>query len=173
MKTKRLEIKKAGLVDLPELETVEQECDIYFSFDPPCEENHTSSIRDCLLNGDLPPNGVKENYHFLTVQHDKNLIGFLAYYLGYPHNTAAYISVLYISEAQRSSGFGSEVVGCLVEHFKALGMREIRLHVSLRNTTAMRFWVEKGFDRIVKVRGAGNLLPGAFAGIELQYSYSL
>ena len=55
----------------------------------------------------------------------------------------------------------------IIEHLKTLGMIEVRLHVSLGNTTALCFWVKEGFNRIVKVQCKGNLLPGAFAGIEL------
>jgi hypothetical protein len=55
----------ANLDDLVELETIEKECIEYFSFDPKCEENHTLSIKECLTNGDIPPDGKKENYYFL------------------------------------------------------------------------------------------------------------
>jgi len=165
--TARLKIETADLSDLAALEKIDAECDEYFSFDPPCETNHSCPLKECIVNGDLPPGGRRENYYFFKVLHGDSLVGFLAYYLGHPHPGAAYISVLYIAREYRARGFGSELAAYLTQYFRSLGMTEIRLHVSLRNTMGLKFWVRAGFDRIVRVEPHGNLLPGAFAGVEL------
>ena len=170
--TDTLLINLANLSDLEELEILEKACIEYFSFDPPSENNHSASIRQCLTEGDLPPRGTKENYYFFTIRQNKVIIGFLAFYLGHPHNRSAYISVLYIAEQHRQNGLGSEIIKALIEYLKSLNIKEIRLHVSLRNTTGLLFWVKKGFDHITKVECNGNLLPNTFAGIELKYDCS-
>jgi len=158
--------------DLPELEPIDQECDAYFAFDPPSGDNHSCPLEECLTAGDLPPGGVRENYYFHCVRQDGKLIGFLAYYLGYPAKDAAYLSVLYIAQAYRRQGIGAKVLAAVTQMLLAARMREIQLHVSLRNVTALRFWVRQGFDRIMDVECHGNLLPGAFAGIELMKEIS-
>ena len=157
----------ATMDDLPALEPIDKECDAYFLFDPTCEENHSCPLAECLTVGDLPPGGVRENYYFYCIRQEDTLIGFLAYYLGYPEKDAAYLSVLYIAEAYRRRGIGAEALAAATQMLLDAHMRGIRLHVSLRNVTALRFWVRQGFDRIMGVECHGNLLPGTFAGIEL------
>ena len=167
--TSRLSIEIATLSDLEELEILEKECDSYFSFDPKNENNQSIPVRQCLVEGDLPPGGEKENYYFLSIRQNKAIVGFIAFYIGHPHVNAVYISVLYIAEKYRNIGFGNEIVNVLIEYFKSLDIEEIRLHVSLRNATGLRFWVKAGFDRIMLVNCKENLFPEVFAGLELQY----
>ena len=165
-------ILQADISDLEEFKQIEEECNQYFSFDPQCEDNHSVPIKECLTTGDLPPGGTKENYYFFGIRQDNELIGFMAYYLGYPEKDIAYLSVLYIGDRYRKNGIGSEIVNAVVHKLKAIGINEIRLHVSLRNVTALHFWVKQQFDKIVKVECTGNLISSNFAGIELQRKLS-
>lgn len=167
IKTKRLIMALADMNDLPELEKIEKECDKYFSFDPKCENNHSCSIKECLTVGDIPPGGKKENYYFYCIWQNGILIGFLDYYLEYQQKDTVYLTSVYIKEAYRKNGIGSEILEALIQKFCTAHIKKIRLHVSLRNATAIRFWVKNGFDHIVDVECNGNILPGNFGGIEL------
>lgn len=165
--TKRLTMTLADMNDLAELESIEKECDKYFLFDPPCEDNHSCTIKECLTIGDIPLGGKKENYYFYCIRQDGIIIGFMAYYLEYHQKDTAYLSVLYIKEEYRKNGIGAEIVEALTQKLRTVQIKKIRLHVSLRNATAIRFWVNNGFDKIIDVECNRNLFPENFGGIEL------
>ena len=167
IKAKNLIMTLANIGDLPELEKIEEECDTYFLFDPQCDSNHSCTIKECITAGDIPCGGKKENYYFYCIRQNDVLIGFLAYYLEYQQKDTAYISVIYIREAYRKSGIGTEILEALMQKFIAVQIKQVRLHVSLRNAMAIHFWVKNGFDHIVNVECNGNLFPENFGGIEL------
>ena len=166
--TERLVMDLGRIQDLTELELIEKECEEYFSFDPQCELNHNCTIKECLTIGDIPVGGKKENYFFYCIRQNNRIIGFLDYYLGYQEKDTAYISSIYVKEIYRKNGIGKEIIDAIVDKFILLGIKEIRLHVSLRNAMAINFWVKQGFDHIVNVEYNGNLLSGNFGGIELK-----
>jgi len=95
------------------------------------------------------------------------IIGWLAYYLEYRQKDCAYLSVMYIKEEFRSCGVGAQAMDWLTRGLVAAGYKSIRTHCSLRNATALRFWVKQGFDCILEVECDGNLWPGKFGGLEL------
>ena len=172
IKTKRLTMTTADINDLPALEEIDKECDKYFGFDPKCDMNHDCSLEECLTTGDIPT-GVKkedfkrENYCFYCIWQDDALIGYISYYLEYQRKDTIYLSVLYIKEAYRKNGIGAEIIEALRLKFAAARFKTIKLHCSLRNATALRFWVKNGFDCIVDVECNGNLYTNNFGGIEL------
>jgi len=172
IKTKRVIMTLAGIENLTELEAIEKECDEYFTFDPPCASEHNRSIRECLTIGDIIP-GIededykKENYLLFCIWQDDMLIGFLSYYLEYQQKDAVYLSVLYIKEAFRKGGIGAEIIEALAQELKANQYKTMRTHCSLRNATALRFWVKNGFNHIVDIECDGNLFPDNFGGMEL------
>jgi ribosomal protein S18 acetylase RimI-like enzyme len=167
IKTRRLNMTLGEIHDLAELEPIEKECERYFSFDPKCKENHSCPIKECLTVGDIPVDGKKENYYFFCIRQNNIMIGFLDYYLGYQQKDVAYFSSIYIVEKYRNNGIGKEIVDAIINIFSLAGIKEVRLHVSLRNATALKFWVKQGFDHIINVECNGNILPGNFGGIEL------
>ena len=162
----------AGIKDLPGLEGIEKECDEYFTFDPPCAGEHNRSIKECLTMGDIIPgiedeNYIKENYLLYCIWQNDTLIGFLSCYLEYLEKDAAYLSVLFVKEKCRKNGIGSEILEAFTQMLADSQFKTIRMHCSLRNATALRFWVKNGFDKIIDVECDGNLFPGNFGGIEL------
>jgi len=165
--TERLVMTSGRIEDLAELEPIEKECEEYFSFDPKCELNHSCTIKECLTAGNIPVGGKKENYYFYCIRQERELIGFLDYYLEYRKKDTAYLSSIYLKEAYRKNGFGKEIIDVAFNKFALIGIKEIRLHVSLRNAMAIKFWVKQGFDHIINVECNGNLLPKNFGGIEL------
>ena len=111
--------------------------------------------------------GKKENYYFYCIRQNETLIGFLAYYLEYQQKDTAYISVIYIKESYRKNGIGVEIIEALIQKLISNQIKKVKLHVSLRNATAIRFWVKNGFNHILDVDCNGNLFPENFGGIEL------
>jgi ribosomal protein S18 acetylase RimI-like enzyme len=165
--TNRLVMTLASLSDLPELEIIERECDEYFLFDPPCDENHSCSLKDCITIGDIPEDGKKENYYFYCIRQNGIVIGFLAYYLEHQKKDTAYLSVIYVNERNRKNGIGNEILESVVNVLSSLKIKEIRTHVSLKNIDSLKFFVRQGFNRIINIEGKGILFPENFAGIEL------
>jgi len=88
-------------------------------------------------------------------------------YLGVPHDTCAYIGILFFDEAARGGGLGRELVRGLAEALAEAGMTELRLGVSLRNWPALRFWTSLGFNTVTKVNAPGAYRPEARSLIEL------
>jgi len=163
-----LVITLANLGDLPELEIIESECDRYFSFDPPCKENHSRSLKECIEVGDIPFGGKRDNYHIYCIRHDNIIIGFFAYYLEYENiKDMAYISVIYIKNDYRQKGIGDKIIEIIVNKLKSINIKEIRTHISLRNISSLRFFVKHGFDRIIHIDGDGILYPEKFGGMEI------
>jgi ribosomal protein S18 acetylase RimI-like enzyme len=167
IKTERFVLTLGRIQDLTELESIEKECEEYFSFDPQCEENHSCSIKDCITVGDIPVGGKKENYYFYCIRQNNEIIGFLDYYLEYQKKDIAYFSSIYIREINRNKGIGNEILDTIINKFSLIGIKEIHLHVSLRNVMALKFWVKHGFNHIINVGCNGNLVAKNFGGIEL------
>ena len=162
----------ADVKDLPALEEIERECDSYFLFDPPCASEHNRSIKECLAIGDIIPgvaeeNFIKEKYFFYCVWQENTIIGFLSYYLGYQREDTVYLSVLYVKEAYRRKNIGTEILETLISKLKTAKCKTIRTHCSLRNATALRFWVKSGFNHIIDIECDGNLFAENFGGMEL------
>jgi ribosomal protein S18 acetylase RimI-like enzyme len=129
--------------------------------------NHDCSLEECLTTGDIPAGGKKENYYFYCIWKNNRLIGFLAYYLEYQKKDMAYISVIYIKEKYRKNGIGKEIIDAIINEFTLLKIKEIRIHCSLRNAEALKFWIKREFNHIINVEYTGNLFPNNFGGIEL------
>lgn len=170
--TKRLLLNLAKLNDLPILEEIEKECDDYFKFDPPSAAEHNRSLRECMAIGDIIP-GVsesaykRENYFLYSIRKENIIIGWLSLYLEYLQKDTVYLSVLYIKEVYRKNGFGVEILEALTRKLFSAQYKIICLHCSLRDATALRFWVKNGFNRIIDVECDGNLFPENFGSLEL------
>ena len=172
IKTKRLLLTVANKGNLPALEEIEKECDAYFEFDPPCAAKHNRSLRECLDIGDIIP-GVsqesykRENYHLYCAWKEDVLIGWFSFYLEYQQKDTVYLSVIYIKEAYRSCGFGTEIIETWIKKLADAKFKTIMTHCSLRNALSLRFWVKSGFDKITEIECTGNLYPDDFGGIGL------
>ena len=172
IKTKRLTMTLASLSDLSTLEEIEKECDEYCRFDPPSATDDNRSLRECLTIGDIIPNvsedGYKRaNYYLYCIRKDDIIIGWLSFYLEYQQKDTIYLSVVYIKEIYQSSGFGTEILDALIQKWAANQFAKVKIHCSLRNAMALRFWVKNGFDRITEVECDGNLTHEKFGGIGL------
>ena len=172
IKTKRLIMTLASLSDLPALEEIEKECNKYFRFDPPAAADDNRSLRECLTVGDIIPDiseddYKRENYHLYCIRKDDSLIGWLSFYLEYQQKDTVYLCVVYIMEAYQTHGFGAEILDALTQKWAMAKFTKVKIHCSLRNAMALRFWVKNGFNLITEVECNGNLTPENFGGIGL------
>ena len=112
--------------------------------------------------------GLSRDTMFMRSVKDGVIFGWISLYLEYQKKDAAYLSVLYIKEACRSRGYGSEIIEALARELAGRGFKTIKTHCSLRNALALRFWVRNGFDRITEIECDGNLYPDNFGGLGLR-----
>lgn len=134
------------------------------------EEPEAEYIRHCFLEGDLPPNGIKKNYKIQTIKmntESNDLIGLISIYFGYPNENIAYISFLCIGNLYKSLGYGQEIINQLTDELRKLEYKEIRINVSLKNWSALRFWILLGFDKINGIYGDKEYKDNTIANLEL------
>ncbi|QGQ95457.1 GNAT family N-acetyltransferase [Paenibacillus psychroresistens] len=133
------------------------------------KEYDAKYISRCFSEGDLPPNGSKENYKIQTIKsvNTDGLIGFIAIYHGFPEANIAYIAFLYIGTPFQGHGYGQEIVNSLANELSNLQYKEIRINVALKNWSALRFWSKLGFDKISGVFGDKEFAEDKRADLEL------
>jgi diamine N-acetyltransferase len=132
-------------------------------------EYNASQIEHWFYSGDLPPEGVKDNYRLFTVRHmdSEELLGTMSVYHGYPKVDSAYISFLYICTELQGQGLGQEAERQLSGELKKLGYTEIRGNVAVKNWPAIRFWTKAGFNGISGIYGDDVCSETTFANLEL------
>lgn len=167
IKTARLLLKPATFEDLTALNEIHEQVKDYFSFDP----SHTfvTPVK-CLEEGDLPPGGVKENYEIYTINENGKVIGYFDCYKGFPQTGIAFISLIFISTNKRKCGYGKEVVDAVCKYFRKSGINEVRLVVSLKNWSGLKFWYKCGFDKITLVFGDDFFSLKGYGCLELKKS---
>lgn len=133
------------------------------------ESYNPEHIQDCFFKGNLPPNGTLENYRIQTIrnQEDQQIIGILSVYHGFPSTDAVYLEFLYIDKNIQKQGFGQEVVNRFIEATAALGYKEIRINVALKNWPALKFWIKSGFNQASGIYGDHECSDTTYANIEL------
>jgi len=57
-----------------------------------------------------------------------------------------FVTNFFVSERLRHRGIGRQLYQALAEHFRGLGVEEIRLGVAARNPVSNAFWREMGFE---------------------------
>ncbi|MCD1260016.1 GNAT family N-acetyltransferase [Paenibacillus athensensis] len=124
-------------------------------------------VNQCYHVGDLPPDGLKENYKLQAIKRGKELVGFISLYHGYPHADTAYLSFLCMGNHFKGRGYGREVVQQLVSELQALHFKEIRINVSLKNWQALRFWIQNGFTKLNGMYGDREYSKEATGSLEL------
>lgn len=126
-------------------------------------------IKDCFFNGNLPPGGELENYRIQTIRNkeDQKIIGILSVYHGYPSTDSVYLEFLYIDKNIQKQGFGQEVIHQFAEVTTALGYKEIRINVAVKNWPALKFWIKSGFNHASGIYGDNEFSETTYANLEL------
>jgi diamine N-acetyltransferase len=118
----------------------------------------------------LPPKGLKELHRLQGIHFKKEnkLIGYFVFYHGFPHRTSFWIAVLAIHTDFQKNKFGQEVMEQLTKEIKNLSIYEsIGLSVGIKNWPALRFWINTGFNEIIKFTGDKIYSEKAFADLWL------
>jgi GNAT superfamily N-acetyltransferase len=96
------------------------------------------------------------------------MIGFLALYHGFPTANIVMINYLLIHPDFQGKGYGQELVGGLSDKVKSLGFTTMRTLVDVKNWPALRFWVQAGFDKIIRYLGDKITSEKTFAHLILE-----
>ena len=126
-------------------------------------------IEHCYYSGDLPPEGDKEKYRIFTIRpkENKEIIGILSLYHGYPTLDSIYIVFMYIDADLQGKGFGKETEVQMCKEFNNLGFKYIRANVAIKNWKAIRFWTIAGFNGISGIFGDKVHSESTFSNLEL------
>ena len=151
--------------DLAELDRIYRESRDYFSFDP---GHRGTEPAECLESGDLPPNGVRRNFHLLSCRLRGDPVGYVTFYEGYPDGETVYLCFLYLLESVRGGGYGGRAVDLLYSRFAERGFRRVRVAVSLKNWPGLRFWFKEGFRTLTAVSGDSVFSPEHYGCLELE-----
>lgn len=126
-------------------------------------------VRKCLEEGNLPPQGILENYRIqtITITESRTPIGLISLYHGYPHEQSLYLEFLYIHKDVQKQGFGQEIIQNFASIISELGYKEIRINVSTKNWPALRYWIKSGFNQVNGIYGDSYYAETHFSNLEL------
>jgi len=127
-------------------------------------------IEKTILEGDLPPNGKKENFKIQSfyLKETNELIGYMTYYLGYPEDDIVFLNFLFIDPDYQSKGYSSEIIQQFMDMLRATPYKRVRLLVKLKNWPAIRFWTKHKFTEIISYYGDSIHADDTFAGLVIQ-----
>lgn len=133
------------------------------------QEYNPEHIRNCFVEGNLPPDGKLENYRIQTIRNneDQTIIGILSVYHGHPAIESIYLEFLYIDRSIQKQGFGQEFINTFIELTTDLGYKEIRINVSMKNWSAIKFWIKSGFNNVSGIYGDSEYSEHTYANLEL------
>lgn len=141
-----LTVRTATLEDIYELGWIYDEACSYFGGDTSRE---LLSPLDCMNGLDLPTGGKRENYELLTFLAGEMVIGYMSVYRDFPRKDWVQIPFLYIAEAARGMGSGSQIIRLIKRYFYDAGYGALQILCSLKNTDCIRFLYANGFDKIL------------------------
>lgn len=123
---------------------------------------------DIAVQRPLPPGGViwRDRAYLVRELESRETCGFVVLYFGYPTPETVYIRSMYLRPYCRGTGMGRQLLSALEEQALALGFREARVMVGLKDWSALRFWTGCGFGRIARLKDAPEGENG-LANVEL------
>ncbi|WP_231584368.1 GNAT family N-acetyltransferase [Paenibacillus dauci] len=165
--TDRLSISDLTKQEVPIIQDIYQTSTYMNAWDG--REYDPDHIRKCLINGNLPPEGLLENYRIQTIRITENQqpIGLISLYHGYPVEHSLYLEFLYIHGDIQKQGFGQEIIKEFSSVVAELGYKEIRINVSTKNWPALRYWIKSGFSEVNGIYGDSIYSESSFSNLEL------
>jgi len=85
------------------------------------------------------------------------LVGLIAVYCNDPASETAYVSSVSVLQDQAGRGIASTLMSKCIEHVARMGMRCIRLEVSLDNEPARRLYERHGFTLVAQEMRSATL----------------
>lgn len=116
-----------------------------------------ADIKAILEKADLPPGGSPEFFKAkMILAFDGSPAGYLITYSGYPEPNTLWVGSLFLHRDCHRKGIGRAVMRAVEREAAQSGFERIGLGVYAMNTPGLQFWVERGYDRIDKVRITGH-----------------
>jgi ribosomal protein S18 acetylase RimI-like enzyme len=166
-KTERLIIEDLTLELVPKVQELYEASKYIGEWDGNLERK-PDYIMNCFIDGDLPPNGIKDKFKIQTIKRFESIIGYITIYHGFPHNDTVYVAFMYLEKSFQKQGNATEVIKGLINELKHLNYRAIRLSVALKNWSAIRFWFKSGFTSISGIHGDEEYSKDTYSNLELE-----
>lgn len=167
--SKNIWVRDAKLEDAEELQQLCNKSEYLRKWEgtDPIDPKHMEKM---ILEGDLPPNGTKENFKIqgFYLKETNQLIGYMTYYFGYPEEDILWLNFLFIDPEFQGKGYSSEIINRFMELLKSTTYNKVRLLVKLKNWPAMRFWTKHHFTKIISYHGDAILSEQTFAGLVIE-----
>ncbi len=153
--TKNLVIEDSREEEAIALQEVYDDCAYIGEWTGGDREKDSGSILRELHHENLPPEGQKEFHRLQSIRlkESKELIGYIALYHGFPVKESLWIAVFSIAKKYQGKKFGQELITELAKEAKTLDFRSLGGCVGIKNWPALRFWIQVGFDHILKMEG--------------------
>jgi ribosomal protein S18 acetylase RimI-like enzyme len=127
------------------------------------------NARDEIEKPELPKDGKLENNKQECVYNDSGeMINYCQYYINYKDESTVFIGDFYIKRNYQKKGFGKKCLGMFENQWKELGFKKVILNVDIKNWAAIQFWINNGYDKIIKWIGDKEYLINTFAMIRLE-----
>ena len=128
-----------------------------------------TSAEETVTNPDLPENGKKENVRLECVYDEYNeMVNFCEYYID---DETIFFGVFYIKQNKQKSGLGKTILKMYEDKWKAgKKYNRIILNIDIKNWVGMRFWVNNGYNKIIKWIGDLEYSENTYAMLRLEKS---
>ncbi len=164
--TEHVQLRVATINDITILKKIYDEAINYYSFDPGYEITSPEVI---LRKGALPMDNIIGECLIYCICHDKRIIGYVEIYPGFPIRDNAYISLFYITEANKNKTISEHILLHLIEEFTNNSFKTISVSTSLKSWHDLAFWHKCGFDTILSVESDQSSTNLNYGKVELQY----
>lgn len=144
-----MEIRKATVEDVPNvLPLVSAICRLHEAWDP--ARFGMIERPELRYENWLEGRATDERSIFLVAEHEGRLVGYTVCTIEkempiYWMPECGWIHDLWIDEAYRNEGLGRQMTMLMIERFKELGVKQIRLETAASNETARKLFASCGF----------------------------
>ena len=167
--SKRLSVTDSTVAELDDLQTIYDACAYIGEWCGPDTTIKGTEMRDALAHKNLPPHGKKNAHRVQTIRtENETIIGYLLLYHGFPDTRTFWIATLAIHPVHQKKQYGKEVIEGLTHEIQILKKYAyIGGCVGIKNWPALRFWIQNGFNKILKFDGDTTYAADAFAELWL------
>jgi len=128
------------------------------------------SAEEIITNPDMPSNGKKENVRLECVYDENNeMVNFCEYYLA---NETIFLGGFFIKQSKQKQGLGKLILNMYEDKWKAdKKFNRIVLNVDIKNWVGIRFWMNNGYNKIIKWIGDLEYSENNYAMLRLEKKY--
>ena len=152
--SERLLFSDAVPTDVADLQRIYDACHYVRVWEGKGEEQ--CDMLAAITQPDLPPDGEAQYVHQQIIRQlpDGQAVAYLELYYGYPNPDVFWIGLFYVHPDFQQKGYGNEAIQALLQQVRALHFyTEAQLGVGIKNWVGMHFWMQQGFDKLLRWRG--------------------